>query len=220
MSCVCPLHSYQKQENSKNSLTLVYHTDFGNVENPPSIAVHSHSKSLCAHRACEGRTRHHHALLDPCPDQRSHGARAIEGGAGVHACSVEGYQEACVSKTGEACEARIGCLTMSHTFIYVGNVLYYCTFIQQNFVTYSYIARARRRIRHYTQHIDWNHTHASRYKQPNCKQKLRLHRPTCLLQMLLRSRSRDIWDTQVNAKRAQNTNDEYQAQQASSVNVE
>ncbi len=138
MSCVCPLHSYQKQENSKNSLTLVYHTDFGNVENPPSIAVHSHSKSLCAHRACEGRTRHHHALLDPCPDQRSHGARAIEGGAGVHACSVEGYQEACVSKTGEACEARIGCLTMSHTFIYVGNVLYYCTFIQQNFVTYSY----------------------------------------------------------------------------------
>ena len=91
------------------------HTDFGNVENPPPVAVYSHSKNFRAHRTCEDRTGHHHALLDPRADQRGHGTRAIQGGAGVHARPAEGYEEACVSKTGQACKTRIDCLT---TYVY------------------------------------------------------------------------------------------------------
>jgi hypothetical protein len=94
-----------------SEINLLTHTDFGNVENPPPVAIHSHSKNFRAHCALEGRTGHHHALLDSCADQRCHGARAIQGGAGVHARSAEGYEEACVSKTGQACKARIDCLT-------------------------------------------------------------------------------------------------------------
>ena len=83
------------------------HPDFGNVKNTPPVAVHSHSKSVCTHRAREDRAGHHHALLDPCVGQRSHGARAIQVGAGVHARSAQGYEETCISKTGQACKARI-----------------------------------------------------------------------------------------------------------------
>jgi hypothetical protein len=130
MSCV-PLYSEKKNY----SLTAP-HTDFGNVENPTPIAVHPHSKNFCAHRAREDRTGHRHALLDSCAGRRSYGARAIQGGAGVHARSAEGYEEACVSKTGQACKARIDCLT---TYVY--NIsfrrkcilyLYSSTFTRQN----------------------------------------------------------------------------------------
>lgn len=86
-------------------------TDFGNVKNSPPVAVHSHSKSFCTHCAREDRTGHHHSLLDPCAGQRSHGARTTQSGAGVYARPAERYEEACISKTGQACEARIDCLT-------------------------------------------------------------------------------------------------------------
>jgi hypothetical protein len=52
-------------------------TDFGNVENPPLINVHSHSKSLCARRPRQDRAGHYHALLDPCAGGRRHGACTI-----------------------------------------------------------------------------------------------------------------------------------------------
>lgn len=124
MSCVSFLVSRKKKERKKKKLITflapftyftTHHTDFGNVENPPPVAVHSHPKSLCAHRAREDRTGHHHALLDSCAGQRCHGTRAIQGGAGVHARSAEEYEEACVSKTGQACKARVDCLT---TYVY------------------------------------------------------------------------------------------------------
>ena len=115
----------KKFKKKTDKLTLSCHTraDFGNVENPPPVAVHSHSKSVCAHCAREDRSGYHHTLLDSCARQRSHGARAIQGGAGVHSRSAEEYEEACISKTGEACKARINCLTiMSITLVSVGNV--------------------------------------------------------------------------------------------------
>jgi short chain dehydrogenase len=106
------------RNNNNNKINLPTHTDFGNVENPPFVAVYSHPKSFCAHRSREDRTGHHHALLDSCARQRCHGARAVQGGVGVHARSVEEYEETCISKTGEACKARIDivCLTDYHVY--------------------------------------------------------------------------------------------------------
>ena len=124
--------------NQRKTLT---HADFRNVENPPPVPVHSHSKSLCARRAREDRTWHRHALLDPCAGQRSHGARAIQDGADIHARSAQGYEETCVSKKGQACKARIDpCLTMSIILLSVRNVFmsYSSTFTRQNTSPYCY----------------------------------------------------------------------------------
>src|SRR5258707_2682651 len=51
--------------------------DFGNVENPPIVDVHSHFKSLCARRPRQDRAGHYHAFLDPCTSGRGHGACTI-----------------------------------------------------------------------------------------------------------------------------------------------
>jgi NAD(P)-dependent dehydrogenase (short-subunit alcohol dehydrogenase family) len=96
-----------KDDHDERLTKRVSSADFGYVENPPRVALRSNSKSIRARRARQARARHHHAVLDPRTDGRSHGIRAAQGGARVHPLAFEGYQEARPRKTGKACEARI-----------------------------------------------------------------------------------------------------------------